>query len=49
MRERIQNFVEFVGATMIATGVGLCFGTGAGLIAAGVLMLCLAIADEMSR
>lgn len=35
----ITTVIELVGAILIAVGVGLCFGLGAGLIAAGILIL----------
>lgn len=35
----ITTVIETIGALLIATGVGLCFGLGAGLIAAGVLAI----------
>jgi hypothetical protein len=31
--------IEILGATLISIGVGLCFGLGAGLISAGVLIV----------
>ena len=39
MREYITTLGEVIGATSLSVGVGLCFGLGAGLIAAGVLIL----------
>lgn len=35
----ITTIIELVGAILIAVGVGICFGLGAGLIAAGILIL----------
>lgn len=35
----ITTIIEILGAVCISTGVGLCFGLGAALIAAGVLLL----------
>lgn len=35
----ITTIIEIAGALLIATGVGLCFGIGAGLIAAGILTI----------
>jgi hypothetical protein len=35
----ITTVIEITGALLIATGVGLCFGLGAGLIAAGILAI----------
>ena len=35
----ITTIIETVGALLIAIGVGLCFGLGAGLIAGGALAI----------
>lgn len=35
----ITTMVEIAGAISIAIGVGICFGLGAGFIAAGVLAI----------
>ena len=35
----ITTIIEIVGALLISTGVALCFGIGAGLIAAGILTI----------
>jgi hypothetical protein len=35
----ITTIVEISGATLIAVGIGLCFGLGAALITGGILIL----------
>jgi len=35
----ITTFIEVAGAILISTGIGICFGTGAALIAGGILMI----------
>ena len=35
----ITTIVEISGATLVAVGIGLCFGLGAALIAGGILIL----------
>lgn len=35
----ISTIIEITGAISIAVGIGICFGLGAGLIAAGVLAI----------
>jgi hypothetical protein len=35
----ITTVIEVIGALLVSTGIGMCFGLGAGLIAAGVLVI----------
>ena len=35
----VTTIIEVIGAAFIATGVGICFGFGAGLITAGILVI----------
>lgn len=35
----ITTIIETVGAILISVGIGICFGIGAGLIAAGILTI----------
>lgn len=39
MRELITTAAEILGATFVATGVGIIFGLGASLIIAGVFLI----------
>ena len=43
----ITTIVEIAGAISIAVGVGLCFGVGAGFIAAGILAIAGSYAASM--
>lgn len=47
MAEIITTLAQVVGASMIAIGIGVVFGTGAALIAGGILVITGSILVDM--